>query len=80
MSDWREWVEAIALSVDGPTTGCEFALVDAHNDFVALLRVARAGNAMIEDVVPVPYKGYEVGRETFEKFVEALKEVEHLLD
>ena len=46
----------------------------------ALLRVARAGNEMIEDVVPVPYKGYEVGREAFEKFVEAIKDAGHLLE
>ena len=28
-------------------------------NYANLLRVARAGNTMIEDVVPVPYKGYE---------------------
>ena len=68
MIDGRKLAERVSNIVD--------MTVDERS---ALLRVARAGNVMIEDVVPVPYKGYEVGRETFEKFVEALKEVEHLL-
>ncbi len=49
-----------------------------HDDVAKLERIAQAADTMVEDVVPVPYKGYEVERETFEKFVEALKDAEGL--
>jgi hypothetical protein len=35
-------------------------------------RLERAANRLLEDVTPVPYKGYEVTAEEFEAFVEAL--------
>jgi predicted urease superfamily metal-dependent hydrolase len=48
-------------------------------EYDRLLVVARAAVAVADDSVPVPYKGYEVGRETFEKMAEALAAVEDLL-
>ena len=70
MSDWREWAEAIALCDKGPETGCEFALIDAHNDFIILRRVARAAKSSMS---LFPERG------AFDGVREALKEVEHLL-
>ena len=70
MSDWREWAEAIALCAKGPETGCEFALIDAHKDFIILRSVARAAKNAI---------GLYPERGAFDRVREALKEVEHLL-
>ena len=73
MSDWREWVEAIAQCDTGPETGCEFALLDAHKDFVALLRVARAAKEIND-------KSGRVSMQVWVDLQEALKEAEHLLE